>query len=136
MIFLFLGLSVCVFIVCLKGLAIVPRVNRVVVEGRDALAVMKSKAIGLDAKEMFIRAAALKMLGSFFSILGRVGLSVGIPMILVSLGIALEFYTVDEAVTVTSDWYFISGSILVMLIGWYIPEGKNSHDSDRHVPMA
>jgi len=120
MIYVFLAMSIFLFMGCLKLFRVVPRVNNVIAEARESLSVMSSNLISDEEKEGKIQAASVRMLGAFFSILGRVGLSVGIPVGCVMLGTVLGFYPTEEVVTTTSDWYFICGSTVVMCIVWYI----------------
>jgi hypothetical protein len=120
MIYVFLVLSIFLFVGCIKGFGVVQKVSHVISEARESLSVMSSTLISDEKKEVIIQTASIKMLGSFFSILGRVGASVGIAGGCAMLGTVLGFYTLQEVITTTSDWYFICGSTVAMCIGWYI----------------
>ena len=120
MIYVFLGVSIVLFVICLKIFTVMPKVSHVVFETREAISVMKSPEMSDEQKEATLQTAAVRMFGYFFSILLRVALSFGIPLGYVILGSALGFYTTEEAVATTSNWYFIIGSTLVMISAWDI----------------
>ena len=116
MIYLFLLLAMILFIASLKVFDVVPKVTFVFSETRDATSVMKSKELSDEQKEAALQKAAVRMMGSFFSILGRVGLTVVVSFSSVLLGSAIGFYEIGEAVSVASDWPFLIGSTLLMIV--------------------
>lgn len=120
MIYLFLGLSVGLFVICLKTFSVLPAVQHVVLETRNALALLRSKDMTEEFKESAAQAAAIRMFGSFFSILFRVGLCLGIPVGWVVSGSIFGFYQVEEASRIASSWHFIIGSTLLMVLAWKI----------------
>lgn len=120
MIYLFLGLSIGLFVICLKILSVLPAALHVVLEARNVLTQLRSVDMTDEQKESAAQTAALGMFGSFFSILFRVGVCVGIPVCWVLLGSHFGFYQVEEASRVASSWGFIIGSTFLMILGWKI----------------
>lgn len=120
MIYVFLGLSVILFMGGLKILNVVQRVRRVASESREAWLIIHSTMINDEEKEAIIQTASVKMLGTFFAILSCVGISLGLAVGWVILGVPFGLYSIEDVIFVTSDWYFICTSTLIMGIGWYI----------------
>lgn len=120
MIYLFLGLSLGLFVICLKVLSVLPTATRIVLEARDALGILRSQDMTEEQKESATQAAAVRMFGSFFSILFRVILCLGIPVGWVVLGSISGFYQTEEAIRIASSWDFIVGSSLMMILVWKI----------------
>lgn len=120
MIYLFLGLSIGLFIICLRVLSVLPAVTRVVLDSREALGILRSKDMTEEQKESAVQSAAMRMFSSSFSILFRVILCFGIPVCWVLLGSIFGFYQVEEASHVASSWSFIIGSTILMILGWKI----------------
>lgn len=116
MIYVFLFMAIVLFIASLKVFNVVPKVTLVFSETRDATSVLKSKDLSDDQKEAALQKAAVQMMGTFFSILGRVGLTLAVSFSSVLLGSVVGFYEIGEAVSVASDWPFIIGSTFLMIV--------------------
>ena len=81
---------------------------------REATAVMRSKDLSEAQKESAIQKAAIRMFGSFFSILGRVILTLAVPVGFVMMGSWFGLYTAQDALLAAENPSFIIGSSIVM----------------------
>lgn len=72
MAYLFLILAIGLFVVSIKLSGVVSKVRTVIVATREAVSLMKSTKLSEEQKEAAVQEAAIRMLGAFFSILGRV----------------------------------------------------------------
>ena len=120
MIYFVLVLAIGLFVFCLKTLSVIPTTNRIVLESRDALHILRSKDMSEEQKETAVQAAAVRMFRAFFSILFRVSLCLGIPAGGVVIGSVFEFYQLEEVVLIVSSGPFIIGSTFLMILGWKI----------------
>ena len=115
MAYLFLALSLGMFIVAIKLLGIVPKVKNVISTTHAATATMKSRELSEEQKEAAVQKAAVEMFGAFISIFARVLLTLAVPITFVMFGSFIGLYSTDDAVRAASDWYFIVGSTILMI---------------------
>lgn len=120
MVHVFLILSIGLFVVALRLSGAVPQVRFAMAQTREALAAMNSGDLSEEDKETAVQRAALRMFGSFLSILLRTILCIGVPAALVALGAAAGLYRMDDVVRAATDAWFIAGSTVAVAGGMYL----------------
>ena len=116
MVYLFLSVSVLVFLACLRLTGIIPVARDIVAESGAAGRVMTSSELTDDEKEARMQAVAKKLLVAFFSIVVRSVICLAIPFAVVMAGVWFGFYTDDGAATAALNWYFLIGSTVVAVV--------------------
>jgi len=114
--YLFLALSVVVFMVGIKLLGVVTRVHKVIVLSRCAVSTMRAAQLSEDEKEIEIQRAAVEMSKSCISILVRVFLILAVPYALILFGEFLGFYNHEQLVSAATNWMFITVSSIAMVV--------------------
>lgn len=107
MIYFVLMLSIGIFLICMKLLHVVESMYPIFATSRNALAVMRSGELTEEQKESAVRKAAGGMFRSFLSVTFRVALTLAVPAAFVAAGSATGLYTIDGAVSATTDWTFL-----------------------------
>ncbi|HSK41346.1 MAG TPA: hypothetical protein VK943_16395 [Arenibaculum sp.] len=120
MAYLFLILSTGLFVVALRFSGAVPQVRFAMAQTREALAAMSAGDLSEEDKETAVQKAALRMFGSFLSILLRTALCVGVPVAFVALGLAAGLYHMDDVVRAATNAWFIAGSTAAVIVGMYL----------------
>lgn len=115
MVYLFLILSIGLFVILFKVLGLLPRVRQVLATVGEAVAVMRSAELSEEAKEAAIQSSALRVLVSILAIVLRSVVVLAGPLAFVALCSALGLYSLDEAWQAAGNPYFIVGSSAVMI---------------------
>jgi len=115
MVYAFLAGAVALFAAAMKLSGVVPKVGLAAAAAREATSVMTSKRLSEQQKEAAVRLAAIGMARHACSILGRLALTLAVPLAFVILGSAAGLYSIDDAVRAVGDWRFIAGSTVVMV---------------------
>ncbi|MEM9667765.1 MAG: hypothetical protein AAF950_02485 [Pseudomonadota bacterium] len=120
MAYIFLTLSIIVFIGLIKLLRIEPMVRSAATTAREAGAVMASRTLDDDAKEAAIQAASLKMLGFLGKITCVSVVAVGVSIGVAASGVWAGFLELDRLISASVDWRFLVGATVVTLSGLWI----------------
>jgi hypothetical protein len=118
MIYVTLVIALAIFMGLFHLFGLIPTAKRaleIVVEAADAL---RSKTLSEESKEIAAREAAIASMFAFLSTVMRASAAIAVPALFLSLGIAAKVYSLTELMTAISDWRFILGSTLGMLIVW------------------
>ena len=107
---------VYLFVAGIKILRLIPQSKQIVVATTGALAVMRSTELGEHEKEAQIQKTAIRMFASLFSILARVIILFLVPALFVVLCSWLGFYSLEEVIRAATNWYFIIGSTVIMIV--------------------
>lgn len=101
--YVFLVLALFVFLLALRHLQLVARVQGCLADIGRAVTVMRADGIDPDDKERAARRAARRMGGAFVDILMRTLAALLAPAALVVIGVAGGFYDSEEAIAAASD---------------------------------
>lgn len=116
MVYIFLCVALGIFIIGIKVLGIIPRVKLVMMASQEAILLMKAPALSEEEKETAIQKAAIRMFGSFASILVRVAavclISVGFVLLFSKLGI----YSTAQVYEASTNVYFLTLTTITMIL--------------------
>jgi hypothetical protein len=86
----------------------------------DAAQVMRAPELTDDEKEMRVRKAAVRLLGSFVSITLIGCAALAAPVLIVWLGSVAGLYALDDAIAIAMGWPFLVGATVVFLVAWVL----------------
>jgi hypothetical protein len=112
--------SIGVFLVALWLLRLVPAAAKAVATALSATETMRDENADDAAREKAAQAAALSLLGSFFSILIRGTLAIGLSAVPIWLGDLAGMAPFDAAIAFLSRWDVIVVSSIVIIIGYTV----------------
>ena len=115
MVYLFLCLSIGIFVLCLKVLGLIPKVLGMIATTRQALNVMSSKEMSDEAKEAAVQKASLAVLKAFFVIAFCTAVTVALPIAFVAAVSMTGLYSLEAAWLAAGNLYFLIGSSIVMI---------------------
>lgn len=116
MVYTFLYIAIGIFVVGIKIMGIVPRVKLVMVESHAAVSVMKAPDLSEEEKEVAIQRAAIRMFGSFGSILIRGAVVCFTTAGFIFLFSKLGFYSITQLYESLTDVYFLSATTIAMIM--------------------
>lgn len=112
--------SICAFIAAFWLLGIVPRATAALAVTRGAFAAMRDTALDEEAREREVQRASLKLMGLFFSILGRSLLALLASLLPIWIADAMGLASRDTVLLFLARWDVILVVSLVLLAGYVL----------------
>lgn len=112
--------AICAFLIAFHYFRVVPIAARALAITREAWGVMRDPAFDDAARERAVRAASLRLFGTFFSILARGLLALAVSLLPIWLADASGLAARERTIDFLSRWDVILISSVVIVLGYIV----------------